>query len=402
MSGPTIDDIPRDLLASLKLLEGIPYEQIAPVLARCAMRRLEPGEILLEPGRSNRHIFLVLTGRLQVHLEAADSVLGFAINAGECVGEMSVIDGRPTSAFVVADEPSTLLAVDEVCFWSELTPLPGFTRNLLRLVSARMRSRNDVMLAAQEQKLRVQELDKELATAREIQASMLPQQTPLLPGHPQIDTHVLMEPAKEVGGDFYDVFALDAARVCLVVGDVSGKGMPAALFMVRALTLLRGEAQASNSIERMIRRLNGALCANNASCMFLTLCAAVVDVESGETVILSAGHDAPIARLGGGGWDFLPKPAGPLIGFTDRAEFATYRLKLEPTDMLILFTDGVTEAENPQGGQYTAERLRESLDLAWLGDAASAVRYVRNCVAEYAAGQAQSDDITIFALRFLG
>jgi sigma-B regulation protein RsbU (phosphoserine phosphatase) len=393
---------PPELYEGVKLFSGVPYEQVAPLLAACAMRDLQPKEVLLRPGQNNHDLFLLLSGRLQVSLESADAPFGFPIQAGEFAGEMSVIDGQLTSAFVVADQSSTVLVVSETCLWQQLAPIPGVMHNLLRLVAQRIRLGNEAMFSAQKQKLRFEEMERELANAREIQLAMLPQSRPLLAAVDHVDVHALMEEAREVGGDFYDAFELDEMHVCIVVGDVSGKGMPAALFMARALTLLRAEARNGGDITTIIGRLNDSLAADNASCTFVTLCVAVVNVESGETLILSGGHDAPIAKLGGACWEFLPKPAGPLVGVMPGAQFATHRLRLAPSDTLILFTDGVTEAENRDSLQYSAARLRDTLNQHDLRSAESTVLHVRHSVAEHAAGFPPSDDITIFALRFLG
>lgn len=396
------DDAAPPFFAAITLFAGVSWTRIGPIMNRCPVRELRTGEVLLTPGQVNHEVFLLLAGRLQARLDSADSDFGFAIEAGELVGEMSVIDGQLTSAFVVADVPSTVVVVSDTCLWEELLPIPGITRNLLRLVAQRMRTRNDAVFAAQKQRLRFEEFERELATARELQANMLPHQEPLLAEFENLDVCALMEPAKEVGGDFYDAFALDDTHACLVVGDVSGKGMPAALFMMRVLTLLRAEARSGDPIDVVVTRLNEVLAIDNPSCMFVTLCVVVVDTHTGEALLLSGGHDAPIVKLGGAGWEFLPKPPGPLVGVMNTAKFAVFRFALQPADMLVLYTDGVTEAENPVQAQYTAARFKAHLDQDAPCTAESAIRGIRTRVADHSAGHAQSDDITIIALRYGG
>lgn len=397
----SVDD-PSDPIAGLELFAGIDRERIAPILGRCATRRLKPGDRLLEPGQSNRSLYLLLEGRLQVRLDSADSAFGFAIETGEMAGEMSVIDGQPATAFVVADRPSAVLVVEDTCLWRELAPVPGIMRNLLRLVSERLRARNEAIFSAQKNRLRFEEMERELATAKELQANMLPRQVPLVAGFAGLDVHALMEPAREVGGDFYDAFALDPHRVCVMVGDVSGKGMSAALFMVRVITLLRSEARSGDPIEAVVARVNEALAADNPTCMFVTLCMVVIDDRTGEGVLLSGGHHPPVARLGDAAWTFLPQPDGPIVGVIEGMRFETGRFRLAPGDWLLMYTDGVTEAENRRLEHYTADRLRDDLQAARPASAEEAVGRVRTRVAEHAGGQAQSDDITIVAVRRIG
>lgn len=400
MTAPSPGPVSPESIARIRLFDGIPSASIAPILARCPLRSLQAGEVLIEAGRHNRELFLLLSGQLRAYLQAADSPGGFEIHAGESAGEISVIDGRPTTAFVMADLPSTVVVVSDTCLWEELATLPGLTRNLMRLVSERMRAGIGEMFAAHQNRLRIEELERELANAREIQAHMLPHREPLLAGFDRLDVRALMEPAREVGGDFYDAFALGPRHACVVVGDVSGKSMPAAMFMVRALTLLRAEARAGADIEGIVTRLNEALAEDNPSCMFVTLCLVVVEHDSGEATVVCAGHDPPIARLSGRSWQFLPKPAGPLVGVIEGATFATHRVKLQPADVVVLYTDGVTEAEDARRAPYTAARLREDLERASSADPAAIVDGIRQDVAVHTAGHPASDDITILALRY--
>lgn len=388
-----------DACRALRLFDGLDEARIAPVLAGCERRALAPGEVLITPGCANRTLFLLLDGRLQIRLDTVDDHDGFPVDAGEMVGEMSVIDGQLTTAWVVAERPSTVLLLPDTVLWDELAPLPGLVRNLLRRVSERSRARSASLFEAHRQRLRFEELERELAHARDIQTSLLPQHRPLLPAFDGIDVDARMIPAREVGGDFYDVFALDATRICLVVGDVSGKGMPAALFMMRVLTQLRAEARSADDLGAMLARLNSALAADNAACMFVTLVVVIVDVGNGSALIASAGHDAPIARLGDAGWQVLPRPAGPLLGVIDGARYATLSCQLQPGDRLLLYTDGVTEAEDPQRALFGLPALLARLEAGSDGDSATRVADLVAAVDAHAAGTPPSDDLTVVALR---
>ncbi len=379
------------------LCRGVPYGVVESVLERFAARELGAGEVLLSPGQENHYLFMLLSGRLQVHLDAARSRLGFPIEPGECIGEMSIIDGKPTSAYVVAEEPSTVLAVHGDVFWNELAPIPGVARNLLRLLAERMRTRNDVTLRALEQELHMQHLQKELSVAQRIQADMLPGQDPLFPDHPQVDAYAVMKPARDVGGDFYDAFALDEHRICVAVGDVSGKGIPAALFMVRALTALRMEMLRGVRLEDLFTRLNRLLCENNPSCMFVSMFLAVIDLHTHEMICSNAGHNPPLLASSAD-FAFIATEGGVILGVLEEAEFQVSRLRLRQGDSLVLYTDGVTEAQNGDGEFFTAARLRELVSSSPRTGAKALVHTIEEGVERFASGVPQSDDITILAL----
>lgn len=389
-------------ISGQQLCSDIPYDLVESVLAACEQRRLAAGDILLEPGQLNEHLFLVLEGRFQVHLDAANSRLGFPIDAGECIGEMSIIDGKPVSAYVVAEQPSVVLPVHKDLFWEHLAQTPLVTRNLMQLLAERMRRRNDVMLTAMEHQLRLEHLARELATARQIQASMLPKQFPLFPQHPQLDVHAIMEPAREVGGDFFDAFAVGEGQVCIAVGDVSDKGIPAALFMVRTMTLLRMEMLATASVDALLPTVNRQLATGNQSFMFVTVFVGLLDVSSGRLRYVSGGHPPPLLQRAGAGARPVAPPKGILVGVAEDARYEVAELTLEPGDRLTLYTDGITEAENPAREQFTDARLAATLDALPAASAEGQVKGLRDAVRDFAAGAAPSDDLTLLVLRYLG
>src|SRR5262249_9194247 len=152
-------------------------------------------------------------------------------------GELSIIDGKPVSAYVIAGAGSRVLIVPQDVFWARILPHPGIARNLLQMLTERMRRNNDAILEGMRRQLAYEHLQKELAFAREIQASMLPERRP--GGSGALDICAAMEPAREVGGDLYDFFHVDGGELCFLVGDVSDKGLPAALFMARTVDIVR-------------------------------------------------------------------------------------------------------------------------------------------------------------------
>lgn len=391
----------RAQLAALPLFADLPFALLEPLLLRCEYRELAPGAVLLSPGEDNRHLYLLLSGQLIVHLESLASDKGFRIDAGEFAGEVSIIDGMPPTAWVSAARDSLMIAIPEALLWTDLLRVPGAARNLFRQIATRLRSRNAAMQKSLEENLRLEHLQKELRVARDLQAGMLPR-SPLFPGMAAIDVEGLMTPAKEVGGDFFDAFALDAERVCLAVGDVAGKGIPAALFMVRAMTLLRTEMLNGRDVLGAIQTLNLALSQDNPLCMFVTLMICVIDLRRGRLDYVNGGHNRPLFGAGVPGFRYLAQPQGILVGIDPGARYEPAARDLCPGDMLILYTDGITEAENGAQEQFGEVRLLEVVDGQ--GDTCAAAMVERVCAAvqEFVAGAEPSDDLTILAVRYLG
>ena len=384
------------------LFEGAAWEQLAGILGRCEIRSLRPGDTILTPGEPNETLYLLLDGQLRVHLDAAGSPTSFPVDPGQCVGEVSLIDGGPASAYVVAATPSRLLCVPGDVFWSDLIAVPEIARNLTRMVVRRLRDRAETILRAQRQQLQYEALKKELDAARTIQKSMLTAVSPICQAFPALDLHALMDPAKDVGGDFYDALALDDRSVLLAVGDVAGKGMPAALFMVRAMTVLRMAALRGDPTDDLLGRVNALLCENNPSATFTTAFAAVLDGRTGAMTYFNGGHPAPLLSRAGGPFKPLPVPRGLVVGAIDGIRYEAATLQLEPGDRLLAYTDGVTEAEDTQGAMFGDDRLREVLDRCGRHDAVGVAEAVREAVSQFSAGVPQSDDITLLALTYRG
>lgn len=385
------------------LFYEIPVLLLEPVLAECSTQQLQPGDILISPGMENHNLYLLVSGRLQVYLDKADSDISFPIAPGECIGEMSLIEQRRTSAFVIAEAESQMIVIPEDIFWNNFIHLPYAVRNLLRVLTRRTRKDNEVIRQSLEQRLRYEHLQKELAAAAKIQANILPQEIPLLPNHPQVDVCAMIEPAIEVGGDFYDVFALDKNTFCMAIGDVSGKGMPAALFMMRAMTLLRMSLSKDSHLESVLPAVNQMLCENNDECMFVTLFVGLFEVTSGTLTYMNAGHNPPFYSSKGGPFNLLEVPKGILLGINGEARYEVAERRFQPGDMLVLYTDGVTEAENPQRELYSVARACDTLQTAPTDDDITmVVKTLFNSVSHFSKGMPQSDDITILALRYRG
>lgn len=389
-------------ISQQELCRGLDYAKVEPILDRCPIVNLDAGEVLLNPGEANHNLYLLLSGRLRVQLGTAGISATHTIEPGCTVGEMSVIDGRPTSATVSADLPSRVLAVHESVFWSKIAKIPGAARNLLGTLAERMRKSNDVALRALELELRFRHLEKELDAAREIQLGMLPPSEGLFAEFPALDFHVYMGTAREVGGDFFDAFRLDDHRVCIAIGDVAGKGLPASLFMVKTMTLLRAELMKGDSLGLCLTRLNRALCDSPTAHIFVSLLVISLDVSTGDMEYINAGHNPPLAALGGEAFTYLESEGSPVAGVLADARYEVMNMRLQPGDKLLLYTDGITEARNKRRHFYGTSRLR-NLVLGLDGrNALEIVEAVRTDVERFAGEEPQADDITILAFGFRG
>jgi phosphoserine phosphatase RsbU/P len=387
------------LIAGHALFEGIPLDILEPLVTRCEIRQLQIGEILLAPGQTNRTLYLLLDGQLKAHIDRFDSDDGFVIEPGECTGEISVIDCRPATAFVVAEEQSKVLALPESALWEEFLGIPQIAKNFMRLFADRFRARTRLMQQALEQQLRYEHLQKELAIAQEIQLGMLPHDIDLAP---EIDIAVEIRPAQLVGGDFYDVFPVSPEEHCVIIGDVSGKGVPAALFMVRTLTLLRTELLKAQPLEEAVRNVNLKLCEENAACMFATLIVAIADMRTGSLRYINGGHDPILFGHQGISYQSLPPPSGILIGLDEDANYAVASLTLKKGDVVVLYTDGITEAMNDEHHLFTLDRLVACLDRSPALSARELADQIGVAVREFTAGAPQSDDVTLMILKYQG
>lgn len=243
---------------------------------------------------------------------------------------------------------------------------------------------------------------RELEHAAQIQQSILPHAFPAFPDRKDFELHAAMVPAKEVGGDFFDFFLLDPQHLGFVIGDVSGKGVPAALFMAVSRTLLRATAQHRASPGECLAYMNTNLAAQSDSGMYTTVLYGILDTASGELKFGIGGHNRPYILARDGKVRSLGGDSGPIVGIMDGFEYDTYTDQLAPGEALVLYTDGVTEARDKDDGFFGEKRLEQHLARHGGQSVEQLVATLHAAVQEYSAGRAQADDITVLALRFLG
>ena len=240
-------------------------------------------------------------------------------------------------------------------------------------------------------------MEEELNIGRDIQMSMLPLEFPAFPDRDEFNVHALLKPAREVGGDFYDFFFINPDELCLVVGDVSGKGVPAALFMAVTKTMIKTRAMDDPSPASIITRVNDEMSEDNPSSMFVTLFIAICNLNSGECRFTNAGHNPPYILRKSGKLEVLNQRHGPIIGALEGLAYKEDLTQLEKDDQLLIFTDGVTEAMDPACSLYTERRLEEFLDGMEFSSVEELVARSLDSVEEFASGADQADDITLLA-----
>jgi sigma-B regulation protein RsbU (phosphoserine phosphatase) len=247
-------------------------------------------------------------------------------------------------------------------------------------------------------------LEQELEAARDLQMSMLPQVFPQATPDSPVDIHGLIQPAREVGGDLYDFFTTEGGALCFFVGDVSGKGMPAALFMARTKSLIRIATELMCARDsgadpaEIIGRVNCELCQNNNDMMFVTLFFGMLNPATGEVSYCNAGHNPPY-RAGGEGLTTVEDGKGIILGVRPQASYQTGALILAPGETLYLFSDGVTEAHDPAGGLFSEERLEGALRRSAGLPSRDVVQTVSDALKGFVGTALPSDDITMLALR---
>jgi sigma-B regulation protein RsbU (phosphoserine phosphatase) len=245
-----------------------------------------------------------------------------------------------------------------------------------------------------------EKLASELRIAREIQLGILPANVAASTRGTALDVHALLEPAREVGGDLYEVLRAGEDRVVVVVGDVSGKGIPAALFMAVTTTLLRVAARDQERPEEILMRVNDALAAHNPRDMFVTLFCAVFQPKTGMVTCANMGHPSPVLLRPGSAPTLPCQPGGLVAGIMPGTAVPSQSLALQPGDTLVFYTDGVTEAFNAAGQQFGEGRLVEELAKVAGRSASETVAATLDAVRRHAGEHPQSDDITIVAVRY--
>ena len=240
----------------------------------------------------------------------------------------------------------------------------------------------------------------ELNVATQIQADMLPRIFPAFPGTPEFDIYATMTPAKEVGGDFYDFFMLDETHLGMVIADVSGKGVPAALFMVISKTLIKNRALMGGGPGEILNYVNDQLCEGNASELFVTVWFAIFDIETGKGLAANAGHEHPAIKRKGGQFELDIYRHSPVVATMEGMRFREHEFELNPGDMLFVYTDGVPEATDANKELYGTDRMLKALNSDPEADVHELLANVKSDVDKFVGEAPQFDDLTMMAFEY--
>ena len=245
-------------------------------------------------------------------------------------------------------------------------------------------------------------ISAELNVATQIQADMLPRIFPAFPEREEFDIYATMDPAKEVGGDFYDFFLVDEDHLAVVIADVSGKGVPAALFMVIAKTLIKNHAQNQETLASVFTQTNDQLCEGNDAGLFVTAWMGMLEISTGRFTYVNAGHNPPLFKRADGTYEWLKSRPGFVLAGMEGIRYRENTMQMEPGDRLYLYTDGVTEATNSAQELFGEERLLNTLNEETDLTVDQLLHKVKERMEAFVGEAEQFDDITMLGLEYRG
>ena len=293
------------------------------------------------------------------------------------------------------DSTSIVQSLSEIDMRNEIGELAGDVTELAKEIDAYV----DEISTITAEKERI---GAELSLATEIQVSTLPHIFPPFPERDEFDIYAVMDPAREVGGDFYDFFLIDDDHLGLVMADVSGKGGPAALFMMISKIIVKNCAIIGMSPAQALSTANDMLCDNNRAEMFVTVWAGILEISTGKLIAANAGHEYPAIKKPGGKYELFRDEHGFVVAAMEGLEYKEYELQLEPGTALFLYTDGVPEATNPEKELFGTDRMIEALNTEPDADAEQVLRNVRVHVDRFVRDAEQFDDLTMMSLIYRG
>jgi serine phosphatase RsbU (regulator of sigma subunit) len=425
------------ILAPHPIFARFDRETLLAVAAQFRVAAYERGAELMREGEPGSFAAVILEGEVDVFVTLPTGPVQMAtVGPNRVVGELGVFTDMPRSATVVARTDVVVARIEQHSLMRLSTEYPSIAVAIIRELGGRLARMNRSLahltyaaealgrdefdgalldkltslpgelasfgraFAAMAREIRAkQNRRSEMRAAAEIQQSILPPPWTPIGRAARVDLHAEMHPAREIGGDFYDYFLIDANRLAFTVADVSGKGIPAAMFMAVSRTVMRG-ISGRKDLGAGISEANRLLATHNTACMFVTVFHGVLDLTSGVLRYCNAGHNPPYLLRQGGGRSALEATGIP-IGVADPIDYRCAEIVLNAGDTLFLFSDGITEAFDAAGNEFGAARLEATLDAAH-GDTAALIRQVLAATAAFTAGAEQSDDITCLALTFRG
>jgi phosphoserine phosphatase RsbU/P len=431
------------LKASLEQAHTAPSEQsftaseaFADVLASLAPINLNAGDMLIHQGDESDVAFFLEFGSMLIFEETRYGPVTLAtVNAPRLIGEIGALAGLARTASVKALTAARVFQISRAQLFELARKSPELLMAVVRQLGQQTKSvikavalYTNALAALEKQEFDSAILDdlvnpspeltefsaafrrfagqilskqrqrEEMASAALIQKSFLPKESIVTAGVNGVEVRAKIRPAREIGGDFYDFFELDADRLAIIIGDVCGKGIPASIFMAVVITTLRTAAREQPDAASTIARANALLCRDNTASLFATTFFGVLNLRSGDLDYCNCGHNAPIHINASGAIDRLAATGLPLAMFADHPASAS-SARIDPGDSLILFTDGVTEAFNPLKQEFGDALLEETLLANRKSELSDLVAKVFAAVDDFADGEEQADDIACVAIR---
>jgi phosphoserine phosphatase RsbU/P len=406
-----------ELLGAVPFLRDLPQQELQLLLQTLRHRTLPQGDYLFHEGESSDSLFIVKSGKMDVLLGAGteDEALIASIEPGHSVGELSLLmPGGRRSASVRATVTSELWEMTRADFDGLLQRQPDLSYQMLRQLSLRMVNSSNLafdslkekneqlqtayndLKAAQAQLVEQERWKKEMQLAEQIQLSILPKN---LPAPADYTLGARMDAALAVGGDFYDAFWLDETRIGVLIGDVTDKGAPAAIFMARVHALLTAQALRGGAPAQALQHVNAYLASRDESSLFVTALYGILDIRANTFTYARAGHEIPLLRHADGHVINLPRGTGMPIGITDQLMIDEQTCHLKPGESILLISDGMSDCRNEAGEPFGYARLQIALSKNAGQNAQQTCDALRQTLADFCGTAPQDDDITLFAIQ---
>ncbi|MBI5824190.1 MAG: SpoIIE family protein phosphatase [Chloroflexi bacterium] len=406
-----------NLLSKIPLFAGLPVHELDEIISTLDVQELNDRDILFREGDLGEHFYVVLSGVLEV-LMAENTPEEFLLNIlyeGEYLGEMSLLmPGGHRTASVRAKGKSTLLSLSRAQFMDITKKHPELAVSMVRVLSQRLDATNtatfrdlteknrqlqtafDELKAAQAQIIEKERLERELQVAADIQLSILPD---VLPEFDEFGFGACILPARQVGGDFYDVFVLKDGRVGVLIGDVADKGVPSALFMARAHALIMAEADIGLTAGDALRLVNNHITRLQKLTQFVTVLYGILDMKTRAFSYARAGHEPPLLLHLDGSVERIPHSPGMALGLWDSIMLDERTIELLPGDTLLLYTDGMTDCRDPKSEPFGLERIKDTLSGFANLNAQQVCDNLLETLKKYQDGSKQDDDVTLVAVN---
>lgn len=406
----------KTVFLKIPLFKEMPKLELFKLVNQLPVETVEAGAYLFREGDAGDSLYVVTEGQLDIVLAAdtRDEMLLRICGPGEYVGEMSLImpKGKRTAS-VRARVDSRVWVMSREKFNEVLQGWPHLAYSMVEIMSERLDSSNeaafhdlvaknqalqkayDELKAAQDQLIEKERLERELQVAADIQMSILPD---VLPDFEEFSFGARILPARQVGGDLYDVFTLKGGQVGVLIGDVADKGVPSALFMARAHAFIMAEADIGQTAGEVLRMVNTHITRLQKSTQFVTVLYGILDLKTRIFSYARAGHEPPLILHLNGSVERIPHSPGMALGLWDEITLDERSVQLLPGDTLLLYTDGMTDCRDPKGEPFGLERIKTTLSGFANFNAQQVCDHMLNTLNQFRDGSKQDDDVTLVAV----